>query len=837
MPALQGCNPGALVMKEFSVPSPRHSRIGSAVYTPMYFAGKKKEVGHASLITCTMSTSTINVSLGSRYVSTQDRFQEEKALPPAERTSIGLSNTDENWSFARWDDAIEKLIPFWTNTGPHPSLESVHQSLALLKRLVLVYERDISTARKEGKKPRSSLHPKLMERIATNWEKYWSMHGTSLSSQQRPELQSLTPEKVLPVLEDCSDRVPDMEPSIRVYNCIMSAIMNESSSNAHNHVGANSKWIHTDMPKKALERIETVYGHVKKRALTPNSRTYEILIHAFVQAGEIEQTLCIMDEIVMRATQRHNNKDSVRFGPSLFERALVGCVAAQSDKSGIWAHQVLDRTHLLGRAGVLSFNPIVLFNCLLNAWAKSGRRQAGERAGEIMARLNENRHLRADTVTYGAAIHCYAKVGNCEEALKLLIEAIDEFRKGKNKTILRPNVIIFNSVLDSYAKAGRVDSGELAEQLLETMWDLFDNHGLVGARPDIMSYSSVIAAWATSRRADSGERASRVFEDLLEKSKMYKDLSPDLIAYATLANVWAQAGNVSKVTEIVDFLCEQYESGESRLKPDVTLFNTLLSCLAKEKAERSVSDAELVLGRIRKLGVKPDIRTYTHVIDAWAKSGSVQAGTQGERLLEEMKALSRDDPSVRPNVVTYSAVINCWTRSGSPEAIDHVERLVEEMKALSKEDPSVTPNRLTFNSVMNTWIRHGQVQKVEELLKEMIDSTSMHLRPDVVTFSILLNGLAGTHDGKAGERADAYLESMKKLDRKGFRDVQPNHVVYKMALKCWKYSLGHPRREERMKEYQLLSQSGESGPRRRATQKIGVERFQQLQSHTTIERG
>ena len=57
---------------------------------------------------------------------------------------------------------------------------------------------------------------------------------------------------------------------------------------------------------------------------------------------------------------------------------------------------------------------------------------------------------------------------------------------------------------------------------------------------------------------------------------------------------------------------------------------------------------------------KPNTRTYTSVIDSWAKSGEKGAALRAEQILNSMisRYEAAGDPDVKPNVHTTNAVCN-----------------------------------------------------------------------------------------------------------------------------------------------------------------------------------
>jgi hypothetical protein len=55
---------------------------------------------------------------------------------------------------------------------------------------------------------------------------------------------------------------------------------------------------------------------------------------------------------------------------------------------------------------------------------------------------------------------------------------------------------------------------------------------------------------------------------------------------------------------------------------------------------------------------RPDVVTYTSVIDTIAKQSSLEASEKAELLLEELETAYREslDPRMKPNIRTYTSV-------------------------------------------------------------------------------------------------------------------------------------------------------------------------------------
>jgi hypothetical protein len=86
---------------------------------------------------------------------------------------------------------------------------------------------------------------------------------------------------------------------------------------------------------------------------------------------------------------------------------------------------------------------------------------------------------------------------------------IERYFKGEKHN--KPNVIIFNNVIDAWANTGDERSPLQAEQLLHRMDDL-QHLGMERVQPNVHTYSSLMNAWA---KQSSNESAVSQVEWLL----------------------------------------------------------------------------------------------------------------------------------------------------------------------------------------------------------------------------------------------------------------------------------------------------------------------------------
>jgi pentatricopeptide repeat protein len=112
---------------------------------------------------------------------------------------------------------------------------------------------------------------------------------------------------------------------------------------------------------------------------------------------------------------------------------------------------------------------------------------------------------------------------------------------------------------------------------------------------------------------------------------------------------------------------ENFESGELDTKPDVVSYSSVINCWAKSRQEGTADRAEAIYGEMEdryKAGdetFKPNVISYSSVINAYAKTGKAE---KAEALLEEMyDAFVNGNESVKPNVRSFNTVLDAWSKS------------------------------------------------------------------------------------------------------------------------------------------------------------------------------
>lgn len=290
-------------------------------------------------------------------------------------------------------------------------------------------------------------------------------------------------------------------------------------------------------------------------------------------------------------------------------------------------------------------------------------------------------------------------------------------------------------------------------------------------------------------------------------------------------------------------------------QPTVYTFNVILRGLA-EASRRSPDlafEAESLLDAMvdhhatRGWHTKPNTRSFTHVMTAFANSQGMFAGSRAEQLLERMKDMHEVekekyavefgspydmmDPKrniiqiVTPDRFVYSAVISAHANSGALESAEKAHSLLLEL--VERKGSHVRPDAALFTSAINAWAnaastrksgkgRYEAAEHAEELLLMMIDMAEhehanrkvspewasddeewdeeeteekdhkrISVSPNIISFNSVLNAWAKSDTREAAPRAEALLQKMLEASMTDDAAVRPDCVSFNSVLNAW----------------------------------------------------
>mmetsp|Transcript_30906 Transcript_30906/g.40459 ORF Transcript_30906/g.40459 Transcript_30906/m.40459 type:complete len:298 (+) Transcript_30906:3-896(+) len=156
--------------------------------------------------------------------------------------------------------------------------------------------------------------------------------------------------------------------------------------------------------------------------------------------------------------------------------------------------------------------------------------------------------------------------------------------------------------------------------------------------------------------------------------------------------------------------------------PDVMTYTSVLDAYARcgqyqgtMKAEALLTDLKKKYDKTGNSKLQPNFRTYTSLIVAWSKTRHPDAPKRAEEILVEMtrlyeeqvsRGIRNNEETFKPNCRTYTGVIQCWARSRDPNKAQRALKLLKTMKDKYKAgDYDARPNHIAYNSAMDACSR------------------------------------------------------------------------------------------------------------------------------------
>jgi hypothetical protein len=290
--------------------------------------------------------------------------------------------------------------------------------------------------------------------------------------------------------------------------------------------------------------------------------------------------------------------------------------------------------------------------------------------------------------------------------------------------------------------------------------------------PDTVAYNSVLKALAKSSSLYN-KPAAVLAQDLLEEMEEIHEIQ------AGENKKWYERLKGESLSE------DELSRGPPRIrvKPNVRSYSTVMDAWGKQTNAGAAECAHDLLERLQQkheatgdVALQPNVISYNTVINAWAKAGAhVEGAEECEVLLEEMGPGMAD-------VISYNAVLHAWARSGLSDAGERAERILRGMN-------SVKPNGRTYTTTMDAWSRSYAVPdsalRAHYLLKEMEDLAAFDdsMKPNYISYSTVINSyaLSKTEPLKA-HKAFNLLQRMHRLSKEGHPNVRPNRVTYNSVL-------------------------------------------------------
>jgi pentatricopeptide repeat protein len=431
------------------------------------------------------------------------------------------------------------------------------------------------------------------------------------------------------------------------------------------------------------------------------------------------------------------------------------------------------------------------YNIVIGCWSSSNLKGAVDRAEALLDQMKAAR-VRTTSASYQCVISALAKMGEAKRAEKLLTRLTKDY-SDQFDAELKPDIEPFQSVLRAYSRSYHPDAALNAESMLTHMRELYQSE-VLDTMPNVWSYNIVMRCWARSKSPEAGKRAKVIFDGMQTHG-----VQPDTTSINTVLNACANSVSAAQTEQLFWEFFERYDQDPlHNPQPDVISFSTVLKALVRSGYSDAPERGEALLNKLQELHqsgweqCKPDVVAYASVIQCWAKSKRRDAPQKAESLLRRMQEIARaGNADMEPDTVCWNSAINAWAQAGNGE---RAEALFKEMLTsyIQRKRSAAVPNIITFTAVLSAWAKtrsYAEAPERAELLlqrmEQLYQSGALDVKPNVVSYSIVLNCLAYAKRKSAAEKAESILHQMISSNDE---DIQPNLVSYNSVIKAWSFA-------------------------------------------------
>jgi pentatricopeptide repeat protein len=388
------------------------------------------------------------------------------------------------------------------------------------------------------------------------------------------------------------------------------------------------------------------------------------------------------------------------------------------------------------------------FNMVVHGFAKKNDPAA--------ARLWVNRilaeRLKPDSVTYTSLIVGFGNISDYSA-----VERVFEEMVGNS---VSPSAVTFSACISACGKMNLIKI-EDAENWIHRMENEF------GFSPDTAVYNALLDVCTKAKRVD------RVLYWLEHMKAQPDDRSMNALITALArkgdaqaATLWLEKLIVKNKGGCIDHI--QDETMKTILNRGIPLarehFNTVISACG---SQGDCAGAEMWLDRLSENSIAPDIVSYTCMLHAFAKIGRththadmksnglrIPAVVGAERIWKRML-----DADIKPNIRSFSAMIDVCSKAGDALA---AAKTLEQMPS-----QGVLPDLRAFSSVIDAFARLGDGANAVYWFDRMV---AANIRPDAKAFTAVIDAFSKAGNmNKAKEWVVRMQNSGVPLDHKAFQ--------------------------------------------------------------------
>ncbi|KAK9742679.1 hypothetical protein RND81_03G190500 [Saponaria officinalis] len=398
--------------------------------------------------------------------------------------------------------------------------------------------------------------------------------------------------------------------------------------------------------------VGNVLDSMKHDGVLVDSRTFKLLVDAFIHSGQMDSALEIIEQIEGLGAS---------LSPYMYNSVVVALIRKNQLSLALAVFNKLLETPV-NSGGSVPCEP-VMCNELLVSLRKAGMKDEFKKVFHSLREKN----VALDTWGFNICIHSFGCWGDLRTSLSLY-KQMKELSEGYGTG---PDLCTYNSLIHVLCMVGKVkDALVVWEELKDS-----------GHEPDAFTYRILIQGCCKSYLI---EDATKIFNNM-----QYNGFVPDTVVYNSLLDGFLKA---RKLSEACDLFEKMTQDG---IRASSWTYNILIDGLIKNG--RQIAGYVLFCD-LKKKGQFVDGVTYSIIILYLCREGQIE---EALRLVEEMEARG-----FVVDLVTITSLLISLYKQGLWDA---TERLMRHVR-----DGDVLHNILKWKADMDASLKHP-VQSREDL--------------------------------------------------------------------------------------------------------------------------
>lgn len=430
------------------------------------------------------------------------------------------------------------------------------------------------------------------------------------------------------------------------------------------------------------------------------------------------------------------------------------------------------------------------------------------RCEELLKRMEERQFsTNSDKMisfgSYERVLWMYGRVR--EPAERLLAHVMNLLEKYPDKLIVSDDTTLtaaWNHVLKAFHLTNRHDKVLRLWQRMDTM----------NVKSDSITTEVVLKALSHTRQQDAPELAEQVL-------RIMNDNERTAAHYEAAVVTWSRSkkrGAAASAQALLEELEQLYDNAVERLhelRPTVSIYNSVIAAHARRKnqaAAQQVLDHMLERAKNDDYCPLPNSDSFAVILDGLSRQRSRTAAAKAEELLASMES----SEEAKPNKECYTSVMTAIVRSGDGKAPERVMQIYERMlDSCDDEGDSeiVRPDVVTYGILLDMWAKSRR-QDAGELAEQILrDMQSNGLNANVVNYNNAILAYARSNRADSFDRAKDLLVELQESSLEGDESVKPNTVTYTNVIQSLKRSAEANKAEAARNLFQEMSRRFSDG--------------------------